>query len=207
MHGVRREELPLLIFSRLEPRKSCSRRTPGQSVASTFRLFDCPFLGKGAAVHGRLCVSFLGWKVQIEGTLLVQHRDHSVRAKPNQDHYGHAHIDWILWRGSDLKLVAFQVDTALSNGLPPSDHFPIVATFRVRRDRFRKGKARPGNHGACLPNQTGFLDGCRGTEAGMACSRMVSRRVSWCNPNSDASKLDYVSLNMTALVCCKPQEG
>ena len=42
----------------------------------------------------------------------------------------HGHIDWILWRGS-LKLIDFKVDTALLQGLPPSDHFPIIATFQL----------------------------------------------------------------------------
>lgn len=42
----------------------------------------------------------------------------------------HGHIDWILWRGP-LKLIDFQVDTTLRDGLPPSDHFPIIATFGV----------------------------------------------------------------------------
>ena len=44
----------------------------------------------------------------------------------------HGHIDWILWRGP-LKLIDFQVDTTLRDGLPPSDHFPIIATFGVKK--------------------------------------------------------------------------
>lgn len=46
----------------------------------------------------------------------------------------HGHIDWILWRGP-LKLLDFQVDTTLKDGLPPSDHFPIIATFGVQNQK------------------------------------------------------------------------
>jgi hypothetical protein len=52
----------------------------------------------------------------------------------------HGHIDWILWRGP-LKLLDFQVDTTLKDGLPPSDHFPIIATFGVQNQK--KNAERP----------------------------------------------------------------
>ena len=52
-------------------------------------------------------------------------------ARLKQHGVSHSHIDWILWRGSRLDVVAFEVDT-LIEGCPPSDHFAILATFRIQ---------------------------------------------------------------------------
>merc|ERR1712216_243862 len=53
--------------------------------------------------------------------------------EPDAVHQGskqlHGHIDWILWRGSGLQLIDFQVVSACRTA---SDHFPVVARFRVQ---------------------------------------------------------------------------
>ena len=81
-----------------------------KDACSEFADSNCPFL------------TFHGYKPS------------ALHAKCPMTRHGmiHGHIDWILWRGS-LKLIGFEVDTTLFNGLPSSDHFPIVATFQVQK--------------------------------------------------------------------------
>ena len=82
-----------------------------EDACSEFADSNCPFL------------TFHGYKPSV-----------TLHAKCPMTRHGmiHGHIDWILWRGS-LKLIDFEVDTSLFNGLPSSDHFPIIATFQVQK--------------------------------------------------------------------------
>lgn len=83
-----------------------------RDACTEFAARDCPFL----TYHGYKPVAASHSTCASHGRML------------------HGHIDWILWRGS-LKLIDFKVDTALLGALPPSDHFPIVATFRLTEKR------------------------------------------------------------------------
>ena len=70
-------------------------------------------------------------------------------AKLRQRGISHAHIDWILWRGHALRLADFEVDTR-TESCPPSDHFAIVATFRIEPAKHGVPPATQGfQHGHC----------------------------------------------------------
>ena len=92
-----------------EPPFSIFRSHGFRDACSEFGARDCPFL----TFHGYKPTSAIHAKCPV-----------SLRRGMT-----HGHIDWILWRGS-LKLVDFEVDTSLRDAMPPSDHFPIIATFR-----------------------------------------------------------------------------
>lgn len=54
-----------------------------------------------------------------------------VPARAAQNGATHGHIDWVLWRGSGIRLLHFRVITDTSSEVPPSDHFPILAEFEI----------------------------------------------------------------------------
>lgn len=86
-----------------------------RDACSEFGARSCPFL------------TFHGYK---PASALHAQSPRNPATRPLRRGMIHGHIDWILWRGS-LKLIDFEVDTTLQDGMPPSDHFPIIATFRL----------------------------------------------------------------------------
>mmetsp|Transcript_31462 Transcript_31462/g.80197 ORF Transcript_31462/g.80197 Transcript_31462/m.80197 type:complete len:354 (-) Transcript_31462:193-1254(-) len=110
---------------------NCWELQENGSCSSTFQVFhEAGFRDACSAAGAGNCpfLTFHDWHAE-------QARA-NVGAPPKLRNAGvqHGHIDWILYRGPNLKLLDFQVLT--SNGdagdwPPPSDHFPVIARFEV----------------------------------------------------------------------------
>eukprot|EP00931_Biecheleriopsis_adriatica_P025619 TRINITY_DN15677_c0_g1_i2.p1 TRINITY_DN15677_c0_g1~~TRINITY_DN15677_c0_g1_i2.p1 ORF type:complete len:266 (-),score=36.11 TRINITY_DN15677_c0_g1_i2:124-921(-) len=105
---------------------NCWQQTADGACSEVFDTFESAGFHDACSVKGSTAcpfTTFHSWKpraaaIQRPGT----------RADGGMTH---GHIDWILWRGSSLKLVDFTVVTRSFMEVPPSDHFPVVVRFAI----------------------------------------------------------------------------